>query len=203
MSPLCFSVWGRACRGDSALPGLWSVSQEEAVSSLALHFLLICHWCPSSCCPGAESQRGWVYMSSKSVVGPLRGQSFFCCPNLHWLLEPEDMGTYLHGAGALGWVVWDGSGIPYSWGISPILPTTYACETTYSHLDTSSWLYSSLPLLPIWLKVASLNPWLLDFHTAWFSENSGWYLFCSVAVFFTIVVCVGEACLPPPSWPKV
>ena len=76
------------------LPGLWSFSWEEAVfwyppCCQSLHFLLVCHWCPSSCCSGAESQRGWVCMSPKSIVGPLRGVSweslsFFHCLNPHW-----------------------------------------------------------------------------------------------------------------------
>ena len=51
---------------------------------------------------------------------------------------------------------------------------------------------STLPSL--WMNVASLTPWLLDFHTAWFSDNSGWYLFCGVAVFFAILVHRGDAC---------
>ena len=62
----------------------------------------------------------------------------------------------------------------------------------------------SAPLLPIWMNVASLNIWFSDFHTAWFSDNSGWYLFCSVVVFFATVVRGGKECLPmPPSWPEV
>ena len=62
----------------------------------------------------------------------------------------------------------------------------------------------SAPLLRIWMNVASLNTWFSDFHTAWFSDNSGWYLFCSVVVFFATVVRGGKECLPmPPSWPEV
>ena len=54
------------------LPGLWSFVQEEEVvpkHSLwcqTLQFLPICHWCPSSCCSGAEAQREWVWLSHKS-----------------------------------------------------------------------------------------------------------------------------------------
>ena len=103
------------------LPGLWSFAQEEAVFPLTLHFLPICHWCPSSCCSGAESQRGWVYMSPKSVAGPLRGCSFFYYPNPHWFLQPEVMGTYLPGSGALDCTVWPGAGIACSQGIFPDL----------------------------------------------------------------------------------
>ena len=69
------------------------------------------HWYTSSCCSGAKSQRGWVCMSPKSIVGPIRGCSFFHHPNSHWFSQPEVMGTYLPGAGTLGWVVWTGAGI--------------------------------------------------------------------------------------------
>ena len=30
-----------------------------------------------------------------------------------------------------------------------------------------------LPLLPVWMNVSSLSPWLLEFHTVWFSVSSG------------------------------
>ena len=46
----------------------------------------------------------------------------------------------------------------------------------------------SLPLLPIWMNVASLNPWLLDFHTAWFSGGSGCYMFWGLVEIFSVVV---------------
>ena len=35
----------------------------------------------------------------------------------------------------------------------------------------------SPPLLPIWMTVSSLSPWLLDFHTVRFSVSSGCFLF--------------------------
>ena len=36
---------------------------------------------------------------------------------------------------------------------------------------------SSPPLLPVWMNVSSLTPWLLDFHTVRFSVSSGCFLF--------------------------
>ena len=36
---------------------------------------------------------------------------------------------------------------------------------------------SSLPLLPVWMNVSSLSPWLSDFHTVRFSVSSGCFLF--------------------------
>ena len=35
----------------------------------------------------------------------------------------------------------------------------------------------SPPLLPVWMNVSSLTPWLSDFHTVRFSVNSGCFLF--------------------------
>ena len=35
----------------------------------------------------------------------------------------------------------------------------------------------SLPLLPVWVNVSSLSPWLSDFHTVRFSVSSGCFLF--------------------------
>ena len=34
----------------------------------------------------------------------------------------------------------------------------------------------SLPLLPVWMNVSSLTPWLSVFHTVWFSVSSGCFL---------------------------
>ena len=88
------------------LSGLWGFSQEGAVSWHLLN-------------PGAESQSRWVCMSSKSVVSPLRGYSFFCCCKPHRFLQPEVMGTYLPDAEILGYAVWPGAGITGSQGIPP------------------------------------------------------------------------------------
>ena len=42
----------------------------------------------------------------------------------------------------------------------------------------------SPPLLPVWINVSSLTPWLLDFHTIWFSGSSGYFLFLNLLLFF-------------------
>ena len=152
--------------GTILLPGLWSLAQEEAVSwhsswFQSLHFLPVCHWCPSSCCPGATSQREWSCVSPKFAVGPLRGlswefPSFFHHSNLRWFLEPEVMGTYLPGIGTLGWVVWSGAGISHSWGIlSNFYPT---------HVDVGLLLlclHATSPRLSMLLCISSL-PICLD-----------------------------------------
>ena len=94
---------------------------------------------------------------------------------------------------------WDRSLLRYP---SQFLSTTHDCGTTHS--ATFLHLSASLPLLPVWMNVTSLNSWLSDFHTARFSDESGWYLCYSLVVIFAVVVHGGEAYLPiPPSWPEV
>ena len=42
----------------------------------------------------------------------------------------------------------------------------------------------SLPLLPVWMNVSSLTPWLLDFYTVGFSGISGYFLFLNLLLSF-------------------
>ena len=44
----------------------------------------------------------------------------------------------------------------------------------------------SPPLLPIWMDVSSLTPWLSDLHTVWFSGSSGYFLFLNLLSFFRL-----------------
>ena len=68
-------------------------------------------------------------------------------------------------------------------------------------LQTSLPISASPPLLPTWVNAASLNPWLSDYHIAWFSNGSGCYLFWGLDVILSVVTWGGEACLPTsPSW---
>ena len=58
------------------------------------------------------------------------------------------------------------------------------------HQPPPNWIPQQLPcpessppscpsplLLPVWINVSSLTPWLSDFHTVWFSVSSGCFLF--------------------------
>ena len=42
----------------------------------------------------------------------------------------------------------------------------------------------SPPLLPVWMNVSSLTPWLLDFHTVRFSDSSGYFLLLNMLLSF-------------------
>ena len=67
---------------------------------------------------------------------------------------------------------------------SPVVPpslSTHECGTAQSsshHIAESSPPSCPSPsLLPIWVNVASLSPWLSDFHTVLSSVSSGCFLF--------------------------
>ena len=102
-------------------------------------------------------------------------------------------------------MVWPGAGIAHSRGV---LPDFYPTRVNVGlpippPLHASQYLCISV-LPAVWINVASLNPWLSDFHTAQFSDESGRYLFCSLVVIFAVVVHGGKAYLTePPSRPEV
>ena len=87
---------------------------------------------------------------------------------------------------------------PFHW--QPLPHYCHLATTILCPLDLAS---PALSLLPVWMNVSSLSPWLLDFHTIWFSGSSGYFSFEVVVIVF-MVVQRGEVCLPkPPSWPEV
>ena len=105
------------------------------------------------------------------------------------------MGIYLLGAGTLACAVWSWAGIVSSQDIPhdfylplttvelpvPILLPPCLSAPHYVSLPLCP-CSTSLPLLPVWMNVASLNPWLLDFHTVLFSDCSGCYLLGNLVV---------------------
>ena len=61
----------------------------------------------------------------------------------------------------------------------------------------------SPPLLPVWMNVSSLSPWLSDFRTVRFSVSSGFFFFYFKLLLSFFLLCeeVQCVCLPtPPSW---
>ena len=71
------------------------------------------------------------------------------------------------------------------------------------HLQAFQPISVTLLPLPVWVNVASLNPWLSDFHTAQFSWQF-WMLFWDLVVILSMVAQGGQAHLPmPSSWPEV
>ena len=190
----CFvALCGGGLREETVpLPGFWRFAWHLPHFQ-SLHLLSICDWCPSSCCPGVESQSEWVCINFKTVQGPLNGLSwgtgsFFHLPDTHWFFQPEIMGLSILGAGTLHCAMWSGAGITHSLGIPPDfyppcvsvgphilqLPLLLPLCTIPHHLVPGS---PTLPLLPVWINMASLHPWLLDLHTVRFSGSSECLLF--------------------------
>ena len=52
----------------------------------------------------------------------------------------------------------------------------------------------SLPLLPVWMNVSSLTPWLSDYHRVRFSGSSGYFLFLNLLLFF-FSLCEAAKCI--------
>ena len=99
----------------------------------------------------------------------------------------------------------DPSGSPV---VSPDL-STHKCGTTQStsqHLAMCPLHPSCLspPLLPVWINVSSLTPWLSDFHTVQFSGSSGCCFVFKFVVVLLLFVRGGTVHLPTPlSWVEV
>ena len=56
------------------------------------------------------------------------------------------------------------------------LPPRWVCQPPPCHKASPPGCPSP-PLLPVWMNVSSLSPWLSDFHTVRFSGSSGCFLF--------------------------
>ena len=64
------------------------------------------------------------------------------------------------------------------------LTQSASCNLVHPVLQLQPCCVSSPPLLPVWMSVPSLSPWLLDFHTVWFSGSSDWFLFLKLLLSF-------------------
>ena len=85
-----------------------------------------------------------------------------------------------------GFIFWQSTLLPSS---SSQFLSTHECGTTWStshHFTACSLCPSclSLPLVPVWMNVSSLTPWLSDFHTVWFSGSSACFLFLTLLLSF-------------------
>ena len=131
------------------------------------------------------------------------GESFSCCRSPHRFFQSEVLRLYLPMLEA--WVAWSVS--------SPVIPpglSALRCGTTcsISHRLAKHPLHPgcpSPPLLPVWMNLSFITPWLLDFRTVRFSGSSGWFLFLNLLLFFfLLVVRGGKVYLPTPlSWLEV
>ena len=93
------------------------------------------------------------------------------------------------------WVAWSVS-LPscYSWFICTWMWDHPVHQPLLCH-ESSPPGCPFLPLLPVWLNVSSLSPWLLDFHRVWYSVSSGWVLFFKFVVVLLLVVRGSTVCV--------
>ena len=132
---------------------------------------------------GADSQVGGLVdvlePCESSELSCLAGSSLPQCYNPHRLSQPEVFWGFLFPHWNIGL---------YNLSCSPLVPPslfTRKCRTTCSTSCLASLPgFPSLPLLPVWMNVSSLTPWLLDFHTIWFSGSSDCFLFLNLLSFF-------------------
>ena len=76
---------------------------------------------------------------------------------------------------------------------SSVGPPHWVCQPQ-PFCKSSSPSCLSLPLLPVWMNVFSLTPWLWDFHTVRFSVSSGCFLFLNLLLTF-FWLCEGAQCV--------
>ena len=118
--------------------------------------------------------------------------SFCCCLNRHRFFQSEALRLYFPALEP--WVDWSVSLLSCSsWFICIqmwicLLHQLPPCPPrSFWHCLVESPLYPgclSLPLLPVWVSVSSLTPWLSDFHTVRLSGSCGYFLFLNLLSFF-------------------
>ena len=114
-----------------------------------------------------------------------------CCPNPHRFFESRGFEALFPCPGTLGCVVCLAPQfiLPVYLHANVGLP---ACKPPPCLPWSSSYCFvsplhpgcPSPPLLPVWMKVSSLTPWLSDFHPVRFSGSSGYFLFLNLLSFF-------------------
>ena len=130
--------------------------------------------------PCVSSLRGTTWDSS----------SFFHWLNPHWFLQPK-----LWGFIFLALEPWVGRP---SVGLGLLALEISLLNFYPPHMSVGPAYSSSMPLLPVWMDVVSLIPWLSDFHSTWL-----WQLWMMFALYFScnfdVVVQRGKPHLPAQS----
>ena len=123
----------------------------------------------------------------------LWGWEFLPPPQPPQVFTMRDYETFFPGAGTLGCAVCLAPQLlllvyPQTNVGSLGLPAA-ATPARFSSLGlaTTPLLPSCLlpPLIPVWMNVSTLTPWLLDFHTVQFSGSSGYFLFLNLLSFWS------------------
>ena len=116
---------------------------------------------------------GGVWISFKSTEGPLRGDAWEACSSSD---HPNPTGFYRQKLWGLIFLALE----PWA-GWSGVVLESLTPEISHPLFTHQTWVWDwpicismSPSLLPIGMNVTSLIPWLLAFHTAQFSDSSGW-----------------------------
>ena len=133
----------------------------------------------------------WEFLPQPQPPQVFFSQRFWGFISLHWnpglcglSCAPVFLPVYLHANVGL-------TGLPAA--TSP----TLVLHPLPCHGFSPPWL----PLLPVWMNASSLTLWLLDTHTVWFSDSSGYFLFLNLLPFFWF--CEEATCISmSPSWLK-
>ena len=180
-------MWGMGQRGDNTAETCLALAPFLVTSPLPVY-----NWHPSSC-PSGCSQSRWVYIHSRArrpFKPPLpKDQQFIPLPQpppVFTASSYESSSFWCWNPGLCGLA---GAGIAHSQGIHPnfinhmwmwdcpVPPVISLPLPHYHHTMSSQPQIPSPPLLPIWMNVASLHFWGLDFHTVQHSGSSGYFLF--------------------------
>ena len=139
--------------------------------------------------PGADSRvGGFVY-----ILGPCGSLQ----PTLLWIWEflllPQPLQIFIvRNFEAFFSLCWNPGFVVC---LAPQLPSCssrFICMQIWNHRSSSHCLAvhllhpscPSLPLLPVWVNVSFLTPWLSDVHTVRFSGSSVYFLFLNLLSFF-------------------
>ena len=120
---------------------------------------------------------------------PCEAGSFSCCHSPHRCFQSEILRLYFSMLEP-----WISSSVLLpscsSWLSSHRSGTTCSASHHLAHLgplaccETSPSQLPSPPLLPVWMNISSLTPWLSDFHIVRFSGSSGYLLFLCLLLNF-------------------
>ena len=180
-------MWGRGQRGNNVTCiSLCPLS----VTSSAIHKQIGPFWCWF---PG-----GWISVFSRTW-GSLQwtllwGWEFLSPPHPSQVFSVRDFKALFPHTGTLGSMIC----LAPQWFLPVYLHTNVgplalpaavwlgppAATLPASVLQLTPCCESFLPLLLVWMSVSSLIPWLLDFHTIWFSVSSDCFLFLYLLFFW-------------------
>ena len=183
-------MWGRGSRGKKAA---CSTLCRLSVTSPATHNRIGPFWC---CFPGV-----WVCVCSGTLwVSPMNSP-------VRLGVSPTDTSTptsvfnqwfeaLLPCTGTLGCLVYRLVHQLLPRRPAEVLPTCVLQSPPCS--ESYALGCPSLPLVPVWLSVSSLTPWLLGFYTVRFCQLLLFFVFKLLLSFFWLCEEIDTVCLPTP-----